>query len=261
MKIVVVNVERASDRRRLVGAGLEGLGLDFHIHKAIDWRDLTPEQEASAATAEFRGDGIRLSKGSLAASLSQRAVLTDLVENGPDVLAMLEDDVTFSPEFPEVLDALEELHPRLGIVFLHRGSTVRRFSAHMEIRTGHKLGWTRWSHFGAQGIVVTRVAAKKFLERNPQVRPGLDRILARYWHNKVETFALRPPVVHHVADQPGEYHSLIEEAPVIGSGGPLRKVRRIWYDTKEGARKRYAFSRLVIRSRGLVGGSREILNL
>ena len=42
MKIVVVNVERAADRRRRIVAGLEELGLEHVIWPAVDWRDLTP---------------------------------------------------------------------------------------------------------------------------------------------------------------------------------------------------------------------------
>ena len=261
MKIVVVNVERAADRRRQVVAGLEELGLEHAIWPAVDWRDLTPIQKAEVDVDGIRRDGRSILWGSVAASLSQRAVLADLVENGPDVIAMLEDDVTFSPELPAVLNALEAMAgggtmtARFDIAGLHVGSDSRRFVPVVGLDTGHRLGLVRWSNFGAQGLVITRAAARRFLDANPRVRPGLDRAFARYWHHGLRTYWLRPPVVHHLP-----VASLVHESPVVEQPWLTRKPRRIWSDVKEGARKRIAFSRLAIRHRGLIQGGRDVLD-
>ena len=259
MKIVVVNVERATDRRRRIVAGLEELGLEHVIWPAVDWRDLTPEQKAEVDVAGVLRDGRPILWGSVAASFSQRAVLADMIENGPDVIAMLEDDVTFSPEFPAVLNALEAVAERFDIAMLHMGSDTRRFVPVVGLDTGHRLGLVRWSSFGAQGVVITRAAARRFLDANPRVRPGLDRALARYWHHGLRTYFLRPPVVHYLDHDVNP--SLINDTPFVSQPWPLRKPRRYWSDVKEGARKRVAFSRLAIRHGGLGRGVRDILNL
>ena len=257
MKIVVVNPERATERRRRMKARLESLGVDYELHRAVDWRDLTLEQEHVKAG---RKDGLNFHHGSIAACLSQRAVLADMVERGPAVMAMLEDDIELEPEFPAVLEALESVDaPPFGIVFLHRGPS-RRFVPHVGLRTGHELGWRRFSHFGAQGVVITREAARRVLEREPLVRPGFDRTLARYWHHGALTYCLSPPVVRNT-EEDGSYVSLIHASPRFTGHGPGRKLRRLWYDAREGARKRLAFARLVIAAHGVVRGGRETLNL
>lgn len=257
MKIVVINLERAVKRRRQVVAGLKKLELDFELYQAIDGRNLSPEHKASIDMAGFRGAGRPIRMGSIANWLSQRNVLVDLVEKGPDIMAVLEDDVTFSPELPSVLNALEESEVPFGIVFLHRGPHKRRFVPDCRLKTGHRLGWVRFSHFGSQGYVITREAASRFLERNPLVDMGIDRSLARYWHHGLMTYCLRPPVVHSLGEEEG-YPSLIGAAPIVGWTDPFWKVRRYLFNAKEGAEKRLAFARLVVGSRGAVGGCREI---
>ena len=263
LKIVVISLERAAGRRRQVVAGLKALGLEFELYPAIDGRHLTPEHKASIDRAGFRRSGRPIRMGSVANWLSQRAVLLDFVENGPGVMAVFEDDAAFSPELPAVLDALRDAQTPFGIVFLNRGPRSRRFTPHARLRTGHRLGWVRFSHFGSQGYVITREAARRFLERNPLVSTGIDRALARYWHHGLAVYRLDPPVVHDARAGGGEtgYPSLVGAAPVVERADPLRKVRRYLFDAKEGAGKRFAFARLVFRSRGPVGGCRELLGL
>lgn len=259
MKIVVVSLERAAERRRQIVAGLEALGLDFEIYPAIDGRNLTLEHEALIDVSGFRRHGRSIRMGSVANWLSQRNVLIDFVENGSGMLAMLEDDATFSPELPSVLDALQEAETSLDIVFLHRGPRSRRFVPHARLRTGHRLGWVRFSHFGSQGYVITRDAARRFLEVNPLIDMGIDRALARHWHHGLATYCLDPPVVHHLGQEGENYPSLIGAMPVVRQTGPLRRVRRCLFDVQEGARKRLTFARLVFGSRGPIGAFREIL--
>ena len=86
MKIVVVNPKRVTERRRRMRVRLESLGVDYELRRAVHWRDLTLEQEHVNAG---RKDGLNFHHGSIAACLSQRAVLADMVERGPGVMAML----------------------------------------------------------------------------------------------------------------------------------------------------------------------------
>ena len=236
---------------------LEGLGLDYDIHDATDWRDLTPQQEATAY-ASMRRDGLDYHLGGIATTLSQRAVLAAQAAEGPDVQCMLEDDVELPPEFPVVLAGLKEIAPLYDIVFLHRGSARRAFVQHLSLDSRHKLGWVRFSHMGAQGVVITRQAARRMLEAEPVARPGFDRALARYWHTGLRTYCVRPAVVHHEEDI-GEYESLINASPAVMLQGPMRRPRRLWCKAREGAAKRAAFTRLAIRAHGMAKGLRYAL--
>ena len=126
---------------------LQALGLDFELRRAVDGRNIPPEYENLIDRAGSRRDGRPIRMGSIANWLSQRQAFQGMVENGPEIMAVLEDDVEFSPEFPAVLEALEKVDEPFGIVFLHHGPK-RPFVPHAQIDTGHLLGWVRWSHFG-----------------------------------------------------------------------------------------------------------------
>ena len=258
MKIVVISLARAVERRRQAVANLKALGLDFELRDAVDGHDIPPEFEPLIDRQGSRRDGRPMRMGSIANWLTQRQVLRDLVENGPEMMTVLEDDADLAPEFPAVLDALERTDTPFGIVFLHRGPRRRPFVPHVALETGHRLGWVRWSHFGSQGYTITRQAARGFLEANPLVRTGIDRALARYWHHGQATHCIRPAVVAH-RQEGGGAPSLIRQAPVVEWSDPFRKVRRGWYYGKEGIRKRLAFASLVMRAHGPVRGFVQVI--
>lgn len=100
---------------------MRALGLDFELRDAVDGRNIPPECEALIDRAGSRRDGRPIRMGSIANWLTQRQVFLDMVENGPEILAVFEDDAEFSPELPAVLDALETTDEPFDIVFLHRG--------------------------------------------------------------------------------------------------------------------------------------------
>ena len=262
MKIVVINLEDAVERRRRVSAALNALGLPFELFRAVDGRSLTPKQEALIDYAAFRRDGWPVRLGALGCWLSHRCLLADMVRNGPDVMAVLEDDIELAPELPAVLEALDRSAESFGIVFLHRGREVRRYVPHRRLETGHRLGWLRWSHFGTQGYVVTRPAAQRFLEVFPLARLDIDRALAAYWRTDIATYCIRPPVVRHLLAADGN-DSTIAAMPEELSADPLLRLRRRWFFLREGAAKRAALTRLAIGglgpARGLAGlfGPRE----
>ena len=258
MKIVVISLERAVERRRQIVSNLRALGLDFELREAVDGRNIPPEYEALIDRAGSRRDGRPIRMGSIANWLSQRQAFLDMVEDGPEIMAVLEDDVDFSPEFPAVLDALENTNERFGIVFLHHGPK-RPFVPHMELDTGHRLGWIRWSHFGSQGYVITRNAARRFLEMNPLVRTGIDRALARYWHHGLTIYCLRPAVVHQREEFTGKGSIILHQMPITEWSDPLSRARRSWFYINEGVRKRVAFARLACRTQGPLKGIMQIV--
>ena len=257
MKIVVISLERAADRRRRVVSDLRALGLEFELRDAVDAQDFPPEYDTLIDRSAYRRAGRPIRMGSIANWLSQRQAMLEMVEDGPEIMTLLEDDATFSPEFPAVLGALETTAEPFGIVFLHHGPR-RPFIPHAELPTGHRLGWTRWSHFGSQGYVITRAAARKFLEVNPLIRDGIDRTLARYWHHGLTTYGVSPAVVHHRTRSEG-LPSIIAEGPIEESQDPLRRARRGLFLMSEGVRKRAALTALVMRSQGPVKGLLRVL--
>ena len=258
MKIVVINLDHAAERRRRVSAALDELGLAFQLFSAVDGRRLTPEQERLIDYDALARQGWPMRAGALGNWISHRTILADMIDNGPETLAVLEDDIELSPELPAVLDALGRASGSFDIVFLNRGRAVRRFIPHLRLDTGHRLGWLRWSHFGTQGYVITRPAARRFLETFPRVRMNIDRSLAAYWRTGLDTYCIRPPVLRHLLAEDGN-DSMIQATRAVGPSDPLFRLRRRWFFLCEGVAKRAALVSLTMKALGPVSGLRTLL--
>ena len=257
MKLTVINLDRAVDRRCEIATHLEALGLEFNFHSAVDGLAFPAIYREQVDWRGARRDGCFLQMGSVANWISQCQVFRDMVENGPDVMAVLEDDAVPTRALPPVLQMLESMIDEYDIVFLHHGPE-RPFVPQIALATGHQVGRLRWSHFGTQGYVITRRAAEVFLDKFPLAKTGIDRALASYWRHGLRTFCLRPAVVQH-AEHFQHYNSLKWQAPVIRWWDPLWRMRRGWFRTKEGVAKRIAFSRLMLSEHGRIGGFQRIV--
>ena len=80
---------------------------------------------------------------------------------------------------------------------------------------------------GAQGVVITQRAARRFLDTEPGVLPGLGRRLARYRHHGLRTYCLCPAVVTHVEDR-GNDESPIGASPAVKPPELERRVPAVW---------------------------------
>lgn len=257
MKVTVINLDRSKDRRRQVSTRLRTLGMDFEIHRAVDALEFPEECKALVDWHGSYRDGIHVHMGSVANWISQCQVFREMVENGPSVMAVLEDDADPSNELPVVLSELATMTDQFDIVFLNFGPD-RPFVPHYDLSSGHRLGRLRWSHFGTQGYVITRRAAKIFLQHYPLARTGIDRALASYWRHGLRTFCLRPAVVGHVEHFQGK-NSLKLQAAVVRRQDTLWRLRRGWFKTREGAAKRIVFAHLMLDAHGLLGGLRRVM--
>ncbi len=258
MKITIINLDRARDRLVEITSHLRALGLEFTVHKAVDAMNFPPECDSLVDWMGMRRDGRSVYMGSVANYISQRQVLQEMVDNGPDVMVVLEDDAIPRPQLPDVLAELEVLIDGLDIVFLHFGPD-KPFVSAQHLSTGHHLGWIRWSHFGTQGYIITRRAAKIFLETYPLVRTGIDRALASYWRHGLRTMCVRPPVILH-AERFQHTNSLKLHAPVVVRQGAMSRIRRSWFMTKEGVAKRISFAQIMIDTYGLTNGFRNLVD-
>ena len=127
-RIVLVSLERAHVRRRQMAARFERVGLDYEVWPAVDARSLTEAQRRHADQAGRRRNGLHsIPSGSLANTLSHRALMEDFVKRGPEVMAVFEDDARFDAALPRVLSTLARMSDAFDIVKLQRRNLHRRF--------------------------------------------------------------------------------------------------------------------------------------
>ena len=250
MRIVLISLERATERRRWMAEEFARVGLDYEIWPAKDARILTDEDRAFVDRAARERLGLYpIPDGSLANTLSQRAAMRDLVRNGPDMMAVFEDDARFEPNLPTVLQELQQRPAAFDIVKLQRRNPHRPFVPTIPLSTGHRLGRVRFSDYGSDGYVITREAARLLLKRTPRMVREIDQVLSRFWDSGLNVLYVEPPVVREdalaesqIQETRSTEHSVHRRAR---RRHPTILVRRLLAGVHRDIRRRIVFRRLL----------------
>ena len=198
MRIFVVNLVRAKDRRQRMTQQFEKLGLKPEFHAAVDGRQLSREHYAKVNRNIRQRMGLKpQANGAIANWLSQRELMREIVANGPETAAIFEDDVEVSPELPSVLAALERRPVAFDIVKMSRRTLSKAFIPHKQLLSGYNIGRVRYHDFGSEGYVITREASRRFLAATPKMTWEIDQAINNYWENGLNVYYLDPPVVFH----------------------------------------------------------------
>lgn len=254
MKIFVINLEKAKDRRQHMERQFEELGLQATFYPAIDGKSLTQAHYEKVDRVARRRLGLYpQADGSIANWLTQREVMQQVVDNGPEAVAIFEDDARLSAELPKVLEELEKRPFRYDVVKLNRRSEKKRFIPCHQLATGHQAGRVRFSDYGSEGYVITREAARHFLEGTPKMIREIDQSISRFWDNGLNVFYLTPPPIA----QDEQKDSQIERDRASSRKNQKREIstvevtwRRIVTGLTREVRRRRAFRQLM---RGEIG--------
>ncbi len=192
MKAFVINLASAVERRRRMEEQFALVGLEATFYPAFDKRELTPEHYDRVDRETRRQLGLwPQADGSIANWISQRQVMAEIVENGPETVAIFEDDAGLSADLPKVLDALERRPFAFDIVKLNRRSS-KTFIPCERLETGHRVGRVRYHDYGNEGYVITREAARHFLKNTPMMMREIDQAIPRFWGKRAERILRRP---------------------------------------------------------------------
>ena len=254
MKLFVVNMELATERRSRMERQFKSLGLKATFFRAMDARELS-EEDYARVDREFRR---RLglwpqADGSIANWVSQRRVMREIVDSGTEIAAIFEDDAGLSPELPVVLQALESRPFSFDIVKLNRRSLTRTFIPVELLPTGHRVGRVRFHDYGNEGYVITRDAAHHFLENTPKMTWEIDQALPRFWENGLNVYYLDPPVVFHDErndSQIEQFRTISRRKQKDTEAATVILGRRVASALVRAVRRHWAFRRLM---RGEVG--------
>ena len=257
MRLFVVNVKLATERRLRMERQLESLGLKATFHRALDARELSEEDYARVDRESRRRLGLwPQADGSIANWISQRQVMREIVDSGTEIAAIFEDDAGLAPELPVVLQALESRPFSFDIVKLNRRSLRRTFIPVELLATGHRLGRVRYHDYGNEGYVITRDAAHHFLSNTPKMMWEIDQALPRFWESGLDVYYLDPPVVFHDErndSQIEQFRQISRKKQRDTDGAIVVFWRRVGSALVRAVRRRLAFRRLM---RGEIGVTR-----
>ena len=202
MRIVLISLVRATERRRVMRERFAELGLAYEILDATDGAALTPEQRARVDHAGRKKiTRYPLSDNEIGCYFSHLRAMESVAEGSAPMAAILEDDVTLEAGLPRALAAIEAGAAPFDAIDLHR--TMKRgeiFAACMTLAPGLELGRIGYTHMNLQGYVLSREGAQRFLARTPRITHAVDKELHRYWANGMDLYGLSRAMVIH-ADQ------------------------------------------------------------
>lgn len=187
LPIIVINLDRDTDRLAHMQAQLLRLGLPFERFPALRG-DALP-----ADLARYFPFGARLSPGEIGCYASHLAILQRVAAGRTPVL-VLEDDVGLPDDLPHALNALvSALAQHWDIVRLsyHTKLTARPLA---QLGAGRHL--VRYSHVPTTtgAYLISPRGARKFLAEKPRSLP-IDHDLRRVWEWDLDTYGVSPPLV------------------------------------------------------------------
>ena len=169
MKVFVINLARACERRRRMEEQFASLGLEATFHPAVDARELTPEHYAQVDRETRRRLGLwPQADGEIACWMSHHQIMQEIVENGPETAAILEDDAVLSADLPKVLGALERRPFAFDVVKLNRRSLKKPSFRVSALRRG-----TGSAEYATTTMAVKATSSRAMrLATSSRTRPG-----------------------------------------------------------------------------------------
>ncbi|MDE0309044.1 MAG: glycosyltransferase family 25 protein [Acidiferrobacterales bacterium] len=202
MKCVVINLERAHDRRERIAHQFNTLGIEFEFFIGIDGHQLPDEEyfhfgDQHSGLINWKHPNV---PGMLGAWTSHTQVWRNALSVGLDMVAVFEDDVTLAPKVGQVLTAVEvavENGLMFDIVFMDNRRPYRSFVSIADIDHEFSIGLIRHGNIGASGYIITRTAMQQLLKKFPRMPVAVDQLMHAGWKSGLQTFTLSPQIVFH----------------------------------------------------------------
>ena len=241
MKIYVISLSDALDRRGYISARLNSQNLEFEFFNALSGNGgYEPYFAAYSPSRYLLNTGRLAAPGEIGCYASHRAVWKKCVLlNEPILIA--EDDAVFSDRFSSAINQVEGLIRQYGFIRLE---TVDRHPRRWKLRIkGHKLVEKR----GDSGIhyvsrmslcatcyAISPLVAAAFLSKSHCLTEPVDKFIQKNWVHKQPLYAFVPPVVRQ-ADLSGD--SSIDQDRASAKRLPLIGIPRFVWKVIEHTRR------------------------
>jgi glycosyl transferase family 25 len=197
MRLLLINLARAEDRRTAMAARFAAIGQPFEVLEATDGRLLTPAERARADQRRRRWiTEYPLSDNEIGCFLSHLRAMQLLLDSGAPMLAVVEDDQIIDAALPATLAAIAACGVAFDVIDLHRNfKRGEIFAACGTLMPGLELGRIGYTHMNTLGYVVSRRGAERFIARSGRFVHAVDKALHRWWANGLELYGLSRPMV------------------------------------------------------------------
>jgi len=199
LKIFIINLPNAIERRKFQQKQLSKLSLDYEILKAISIHDISSETYAK----HYKDWQRPLRNTEVACYFSHRSAWQKIIDNNVPGL-IIEDDALLSKHTPEILNSINELSNADLIQLEARGRKKLMKNQGLIISSTHSLYRLYQDRTGAAGYVLWPSGAKKLLEHERLNGIGLaDAHIATCY--SIKSYQVDPAVIIQL-DQCNDYN-------------------------------------------------------
>jgi glycosyl transferase family 25 len=117
MRTLVINLARSKDRRQVIQARLEELGVSFDFYPAVDGKSLTAQQKSLySSRAAFGQIGREMHPNEIGCILSHIGIWQLLAGSSDDHAVVIEDDMLIDEDFPDLVRSFEWIPKDAAVV-------------------------------------------------------------------------------------------------------------------------------------------------
>jgi glycosyl transferase family 25 len=206
MRVILINLARATDRRDIMRAQFDAQHLPFEVLEATDGRTITDiERNLVDHDQRKRITPYPLTDNEIGCWLSHRRAIASVAEGTEPMAVILEDDTAITPEFATTLAQIEQVGTPFDFIFLHRGFKRNEvFASCRPLGNSNSMGRVGPMSMGCHAYVVSREGAQKFMARPKRFAHAVDKEIHRYWASGLDIYGLLIPVAKH-ADKGKSY--------------------------------------------------------
>lgn len=228
MKLFVINLEKALERRQRVTEKLAEIGMGCEFFAAVNGFEGLPEELADKPDDEYRIKyrGRPLTPGEKGVYASHYLLWKKCIELD-EPIAIFEDDFLPTPFFHQVIAKLPELHEYYDYLRLEPQDT--NFSNKMVENTPDGFQVVMWmdNAGGARGYSITPKAAKRFVEESETWLCAVDNFIGEPYKHHIPSMGLIPYAVYNPADMESQIQNKAVLSKVALKNKLFREIARL----------------------------------
>jgi len=225
-KIVVISLQRATERRASVERQFSELNLPFSFFDAVDGKqghELFVRYDAEKAR---RIGEIPLTPGHLGCYASHFLVWQRCADSGQPMIVLEDDVMLFREPFLKFVGRAADLPPEIECVRLFESKSRNTESLKVFDKEGLSIAKFLRGHKSTTGYYLTPSAARKFLGYGERWAEPVDIEMDQFWANGVECYGVLEPCLTHNPDFQSAIESGIDTAKARQG---LMRLRWRWY--------------------------------
>ncbi|PTV93788.1 glycosyl transferase family 25 [Rhodobacter aestuarii] len=189
--IFVISLARATARRAQVENEFAKIGFDYALFDGVDGQACEAElRKRTDEVAWRRNMGAPLSLGHLGCYASHVELWRQIGVGQDEIVLICEDDVTFTPDFPNALQTALELADRWDIV---RFSRIRAKGPLKQVERGSFTLNAYWGPFTGNGCyLIKRSVAARLADSFYPITRAHDHELNRFFKHDIRLMGLEP---------------------------------------------------------------------